>query len=91
MTFIGDDTHGDVDVRARIASQCLRYGAAVCRREELWSHELLILKASSVFCLEPAGDAPFRRSISDSVVLGCIPVIFNDATDHFGETVRQPL
>ena len=33
--------------------------------------------AEGRFCLEPAGDSPFRRSITDSLALGCIPVFFS--------------
>ena len=39
------------------------------------------VKSASVFCLEPAGDTPFRRSIADSIALGCIPVLFNNVSD----------
>ena len=40
------------------------------------------MKMQATFCLEPAGDSPYRRSLSDSIALGCIPVLFNRATDH---------
>lgn len=31
----------------------------------------------SVFCLQPPGDSPTRRGFYDSILLGCIPVIFS--------------
>ncbi|KAG7568588.1 Exostosin-like [Arabidopsis thaliana x Arabidopsis arenosa] len=31
----------------------------------------------SVFCLQPPGDTPTRRSIFDSILAGCIPVLFS--------------
>lgn len=31
----------------------------------------------SVFCLQPPGDTPTRRSTFDSILAGCIPVLFN--------------
>ena len=31
----------------------------------------------SVFCLQPPGDSPTRKSFYDSILCGCIPVIFN--------------
>jgi hypothetical protein len=31
--------------------------------------------------LEPAGDSPWRKSIADSIVFGCIPVLFSTLTD----------
>ncbi|KAL1507906.1 hypothetical protein AB1Y20_007512 [Prymnesium parvum] len=36
----------------------------------------LALKARSVFCLEPQGFSPPRKSTIDSILLGCIPVMF---------------
>ena len=42
---------------------------------------LLLRKATAVFCLEPGGDTPFRKSISDSIAFGCIPVLFSNLTD----------
>ncbi|XP_060607445.1 uncharacterized protein LOC132759653 [Ruditapes philippinarum] len=32
----------------------------------------------SVFCLQPPGDSPTRKSIYDSILSGCIPVLFTD-------------
>ena len=31
----------------------------------------------SVFCLTPMGDLPTRKGLFDSILLGCIPVVFN--------------
>lgn len=47
-------------------------------------------KFRSTFCLEPEGDTPFRKSLFDSFLSGCIPVFFSPATDnmapaHMGE------
>lgn len=39
-----------------------------------------MLKLRSRFCLEPSGDSPYRKSIADSVAMGCIPVIFSEIT-----------
>lgn len=39
-------------------------------------------KSKAVFCLEPAGDTPTRKSIADSITFGCIPVLFSDLTDN---------
>lgn len=38
------------------------------------------LKAMTRYCLEPAGDTPWRKSISDSIAMGCIPVTFSNVT-----------
>lgn len=34
----------------------------------------------SIFCLQPPGDTFTRRSIFDSILAGCIPVLFNPAS-----------
>ncbi|ESO96636.1 hypothetical protein LOTGIDRAFT_239263 [Lottia gigantea] len=41
----------------------------------------------SVFCLEPPGDSPTRKSFYDAILSGCIPVLF-----HYnnGNRVRYP-
>lgn len=38
------------------------------------------LLMSSVFCFNPPGDTPTRKGLFDSLLAGCIPVIFDDAT-----------
>lgn len=35
------------------------------------------VKGRSIFCLEPMGDSPYRKSIWDSLAVGCIPVVFS--------------
>jgi len=42
----------------------------------------ILVKAQSTFCLEPAGDSPWRKSLSDSLSFGCIPVLFSNLTDQ---------
>jgi xyloglucan galactosyltransferase MUR3 len=41
---------------------------------------LIKLFMESKFCLQPPGDTLTRRSIFDSMIAGCIPVFFNDAS-----------
>lgn len=36
------------------------------------------LKARSIFCLEPPGNSPGRKSIIDSLLSGCVPVFLQD-------------
>lgn len=36
----------------------------------------------SQFCLQPRGDTPTRRSVFDSLIAGCIPVIFHNDTAY---------
>lgn len=74
MLFIGDTSHGDMAVRQRIVRACAGYRSkALCRVAAAGNNarDSIALKTRAVFCLEPVGDSPFRKSISDSIVLGC--------------------
>ena len=46
--------------------------------ERSWS-----LFATAVFCWQPGGDSPTRRSFYDSWLFGCIPVIQDCAVKHY--------
>eukprot|EP00253_Pinus_taeda_P012871 PITA_12871 len=37
----------------------------------------------SELCLQPPGDSPTRRSLFDSLIVGCIPVLFNPFTAYY--------
>ncbi|KAJ9147911.1 hypothetical protein P3X46_030025 [Hevea brasiliensis] len=41
------------------------------------------LFVESEFCLQPPGDSPTRKSVFDSLVSGCIPVIFDPFTAYY--------
>ena len=43
------------------------------------------LKRSSTFCIEPPGYSSPRKSAIDSILLGCIPVLFHPMTDNANE------
>jgi len=82
MLFLGSDSHGDTEVRQLIHKLCSSYGdESICKYASYTSlQKAASLKATSQFCLEPGGDSPWRKSISESVVMGCIPVTFSSAT-----------
>lgn len=83
MSFIGKDSHGDVEVRQRISKSCREYKSdQVCEYIERFKPTLATNKGKATFCLEPAGDSPWRKSISDSITFGCIPVLFSELTDN---------
>ena len=96
MLFVGNagrGYHGDAQVRGRIAQQCAAYDDdAVCthirpksprfRKEKIALRDAIELKKRAVFCLEPAGDTPFRKSFAESIVSGCIPVLFHPFQDY---------
>jgi len=85
MLFTGQDNHGDTEVRRTIVSQCRGYqNASKCHALTSITHSgdpRLFQKQNTVFCLEPVGDSPWRKSISDSIGFHCIPVFFSERTD----------
>ncbi len=44
-------------------------------RHHLYTHDWM---TRSVFCLQPPGDSPTRKSFYDAIIAGCIPVIFKE-------------
>ena len=46
---------------------------------------LLDAKRHCDFCLEPAGDSPYRKSLADSMAFGCVPIFFHPMTDNANE------
>jgi hypothetical protein len=84
---------GDVEVRWRLRDQCTKLDAA--RAHELGVKPCEFLQGSdgkdlprkqrADFCLEPAGDTPYRKSLADSLSFGCIPILFHPMTDNANE------
>jgi len=78
MSFVGATWHGDRSVRLKVVSQCKALGSPICEMKEYRNcKSAMRIKQSSTFCLEPAGDSPDRKSVSDDVAAGCIPVFFS--------------
>jgi hypothetical protein len=50
------------------------------RQAPLGLRDMLDLFQRSSFCLQPPGDSPTRKGIFDSILAGCIPVVFNTRT-----------
>jgi hypothetical protein len=102
MSYVGRFDHGDVPVRRQIQQQCEQYNDPIkcviptedpVRASSMPSDDILI-KEESVFCLEPGGDSPWRKSLSDSITFGCIPVLFSEDSDevspwHWGHWKKQ--
>lgn len=44
----------------------------------------------SIFCLQPPGDTPTRRSTFDAIIAGCIPVFFNRDSAYTQYTWHLP-
>jgi hypothetical protein len=81
MYFVGGFHGPHEDIRRKIVSQCKRMGQTWCRADTTFSIESLHMKRSAVFCLEPDGDSPWRKSYFDSINNGCIPVFFSATVD----------
>jgi hypothetical protein len=84
MSFLGKGRHGDLPVRQKIVEMCKSYdNNSVCYRNKWSDTEGIAGKGRAKFCLEPPGDDPWRKSLSDSIVFGCIPVLFSELSDDF--------
>ncbi|CAM6119200.1 unnamed protein product [Calypogeia fissa] len=76
------------NVRGHLIQQCLdnpddcfllRCEKTVCLRPD----STMNLFLHSHFCMQPPGDSPTRRSVFDSLVGGCIPVLFDPYTAYY--------
>ena len=66
--------HGrQADLRKKLFDGCKEVGEPTCRALSTFGDVIMEQKQHSVFCLEPEGDSPFRKSVYDSIVSGCIP------------------
>ncbi|XP_004511580.1 xyloglucan-specific galacturonosyltransferase 1 [Cicer arietinum] len=55
-----------------------------CSSVKCYEPETIIdLFVESEFCLQPPGDSPTRKSVFDSLISGCIPVIFDPFTAYY--------
>eukprot|EP00440_Ansanella_granifera_P053631 gb/GFBE01058142.1/.p1 GENE.gb/GFBE01058142.1/~~gb/GFBE01058142.1/.p1 ORF type:complete len:1389 (+),score=207.12 gb/GFBE01058142.1/:1-4167(+) len=80
MGFVGDveqDSDYGRNVRAVIAASCDTLWKGDCAVVPWEGPTTLLNKLNMTFCLEPGGYTPYRRSLTDSVTFGCIPVIFS--------------
>ena len=78
ILFVGGDAHGDSPVRLLLREQCQALPS--CHVQAWLGAPSLLAKQRATFCLEPPGDSPDRKSISDSVTMGCVPVFFSAVT-----------
>ncbi|KAG0552824.1 hypothetical protein BDA96_01G540900 [Sorghum bicolor] len=95
MAFVGaprPDVQMSIRVRDHVIAQCKASGACAmlsCARTPSSTQchtpaNIMRLFQKAVFCLQPPGDSPTRRSVFDSMVAGCIPVFF-----HTGSAYKQ--
>jgi len=88
----GDHKEHSKSLRAELAKECKAHGLPICSGVVLKviqksGHtlglsdgtftELVTTMLRSRFCFQPTGDTPSRKGIIDSILLGCIPVLFS--------------
>ncbi|CAN4095242.1 unnamed protein product [Withania somnifera] len=74
-------------IRSILINQCistyecrfLNCSSGACDQPE----SIIELFMDSEFCLQPPGDSPTRKSVFDSLISGCIPVIFDPFTAYY--------
>ncbi|CDP09750.1 unnamed protein product [Coffea canephora] len=77
------------NIRSILIEQCtsasngncrfLNCGSGACDQPE----SLIELFMESEFCLQPPGDSATRKSVFDSLISGCIPVLFDPFTAYY--------
>ena len=78
-SYVGTWNHGDMAVRKKLWGQCKRMGRR-CITMGFAHGSAMTIKGNSDFCLEAGGDTPMRKSLADSIGMGCIPMIFHPIT-----------
>ncbi|MQM18260.1 hypothetical protein Taro_051246 [Colocasia esculenta] len=89
-SFAGASRPGDADsIRSVLIRQCMS-GKGRCEFLDCnaaWGcsepERIIGLFAESEFCMQPPGDSPTRKSVFDSLVAGCIPVLFDPFTAYY--------
>ncbi|XP_042479439.1 xyloglucan-specific galacturonosyltransferase 1-like [Macadamia integrifolia] len=90
VSFAGAARPDDPDnTRSILINQCssstdgscrfLNCKSGACSKPEI----LIELFMESEFCLQPRGDSPTRKSVFDSLVAGCIPVLFDPFSAYY--------
>ncbi|KAF3680943.1 putative copper-transporting ATPase HMA5-like [Capsicum annuum] len=84
------------NIRSILISQCtsakdqectfLDCNSGKCHQPE----SIIQLFMESEFCLQPPGDSPTRKSVFDSLISGCIPVIFDPFTAYYQYSWHLP-
>ncbi|KAH0643220.1 hypothetical protein KY285_018335 [Solanum tuberosum] len=84
------------NIRSILINQCtstkdqecrfLNCNSGSCNQPE----SIIELFMESEFCLQPPGDSPTRKSVFDSLISGCIPVIFDPFTAYYQYSWHLP-
>ena len=77
------------NIRSILIKQCTSVDDQQCQFLDCNSgscsqpESVIELFIESEFCLQPPGDSPTRKSVFDSLVSGCIPVLFDPFTAYY--------
>ncbi|KAG0586697.1 hypothetical protein KC19_2G110000 [Ceratodon purpureus] len=90
VTFVGKERKNDpTNPRTALVRQCMNVTSAEdCRfvecNKDKCLHAAFVTRAflATHFCMQPPGDSPTRRSVFDSLIAGCIPVLFHPQTAY---------
>ncbi|CAN8272872.1 unnamed protein product [Cochlearia groenlandica] len=88
VSFAGAARPGNPNnIGSTLIQQCISYDQCKfldCNNGDCKNPKNVIdLFQDSEFCLQPPGDSATRRSVFDSLISGCIPVIFNLYTAYY--------
>jgi hypothetical protein len=79
----------DDNIRSILIDQCSSKSDSKCKFLNCSSvkcsepESIIELFVESEFCLQPPGDSPTRKSVFDSLISGCIPVLFDPFTAYY--------
>lgn len=77
------------NIRSILIKQCTSVEIQKCQFLDCSSRgcsqpeSVIELFMESEFCLQPPGDSPTRKSVFDSLVSGCVPVMFDPFTAYY--------
>jgi|EP00966_Prymnesium_polylepis_P066697 CBS-domain-containing membrane protein len=63
-------------------TQGARQSALALKQVAIMERRIALAYWQSTFCLQPVGDRFTRKGVVDSLLLGCIPVIFHEQTSR---------
>ncbi|KAI3865950.1 hypothetical protein MKX03_036809 [Papaver bracteatum] len=89
FSFVGAPRNSTKLIRNQLIDQCL--ASKKCKlldcnigNKKSCDQPSKVMKVfqNSIFCLEPPGDSPTRRSVFDAILAGCIPVFFHPGSAY---------
>lgn len=88
ISFVGNKrrfNHLATEIRTKLLEQCHLHNSSCVHGS--YNHQTVTspnqLSSNSIFCLQPPGDMPTRKSLFDAILSGCIPVLFHPLTGRY--------